>query len=82
MVQARQQKKFAYRNKYYDQYDVRREKSKQGFDSIEKAERSLIEIKPAILDGNASFVENDNLTVYQLNEIYVEASVSNWKNTH
>lgn len=74
-------KKFAYRYKYYDQQKNRREKSKQGFNSIEKAERELIEVKAAILDGNASFVENDNLTVAQLNEIYVEASVTNWKPT-
>ena len=72
---------FAYRYKYYDQHDVRREKSKQGFDSIEKAERSLIEVKASILDGNMSFVENDNLTVQQLNEIYIDASVTNWKPT-
>ena len=74
-------KKFAYRYKYYDQHGVRREKTRQGFDSIEKAERSLIEVKAAILDGNASFVENDNLTVHQLNEIYVDSNITNWKPT-
>lgn len=74
-------KKFAYRYKYYDCHGVRREKTKQGFDSIEKAERALIEIKAAILDGNVSFVENDNLTVSQLNEIYIEANKTNWKPT-
>ncbi|UPW85129.1 tyrosine-type recombinase/integrase [Lysinibacillus sp. Ag94] len=74
-------KKFAYRYKYYDRQGVRREKTKQGFDSIEKAERALIELKATILDGNVSFVENDNLTVNQLNEIYVEANKTNWKPT-
>ncbi|MFJ7700043.1 tyrosine-type recombinase/integrase [Lysinibacillus fusiformis] len=74
-------KKFAYRYKYYDRLGTRREKSKQGFDSIEKAERALIELKAAILDGNVSFVENDNLTVSQLNEIYVDANKTNWKPT-
>ena len=74
-------KRFAYRYKYYDQRGTRREKSKQGFETIDKAERSLIEVKAAILDGNASFVENDNLTVHQLNEIYIEASETNWKPT-
>ncbi|MFJ3386880.1 tyrosine-type recombinase/integrase [Lysinibacillus sp. NPDC086135] len=74
-------KKFAYRYKYYDSLGVRREKTKQGFDSIEKAERALIELKATILDGNVSFVENDNLTVNQLNEIYVEANKTNWKPT-
>ncbi|MEV9639528.1 site-specific integrase [Mammaliicoccus sciuri] len=74
-------KKYAYRYKYYDQKGLRREKSKQGFDSIEKAERALIDIKASILDGNTSYVENDKLTVRQLNEIYTEASVTNWKPT-
>lgn len=74
-------KKFAYRYKYYDRHGARREKTKQGFDSIEKAERALIEVKAAILDGNVGFVENDNLTVAQLNEIYVEANKTNWKPT-
>ena len=74
-------KRFAYRYKYHDQHDVRREKSKQGFESIEKAERSLIEVKTDILDENTSFVENDSLTVQQLNKIYVEASDTNWKPT-
>ncbi|MDM5233417.1 tyrosine-type recombinase/integrase [Lysinibacillus pakistanensis] len=41
----------------------------------------MIEVKAAILDGNASFVENDNLTVEQLNEIYIEANKTNWKPT-
>lgn len=38
-------------------------------------------MKATILDGNVSFVENDNLTVNQLNEIYVEANKTNWKPT-
>lgn len=74
-------KRFAYRYKYYDRHGARREKMERGFDSIEKAERALIEVKTAILDGNVSFVENDNLTVAQLNEIYVEANKTNWKPT-
>lgn len=60
---------------------MRREKSKQGFDSIEKAERSLIEFKATALDGNVSFVENENLTVQQLNVIYTKANITNWKPT-
>lgn len=74
-------KKFAYRYKYYDQQKTRREKTKQGFDSIEKAERALIEVKAKILDGNISYVENDKLTVTQLNEIYVDVKKSSWKPT-
>ncbi|WP_025782910.1 site-specific integrase [Sporosarcina sp. D27] len=74
-------KKYAYRYKYYDQYGERREKNKQGFDTLEQAERSLIDVKAAVLDGNVSFVKNDNLTVVQLNSIYIDANKSNWKPT-
>jgi len=35
--------KFGYRYKYYDRLGARREKTERGFDSIEKAERALIE---------------------------------------
>lgn len=75
------EKKYAYRYKYYDKNKMRRERSKQGFDTIEKAERELIDVKAAILDGNTSFVENDKITVKQLNEIYTDASITNWKPT-
>ena len=74
-------KRFAYRYKYYDQFGKRREKTMQGFDTIEQAERALIEVKAKVLAGNMSFVENDNLTVAQLNEVYVEATKDNWKPT-
>ncbi|MGE8038125.1 tyrosine-type recombinase/integrase [Lysinibacillus sp. NPDC093692] len=74
-------KKFGYRYKYYDRHGARREKTERGFDSIEKAERALIEVKASILDGNVGFVENDNLTVAQLNEIYIDANKTNWKPT-
>lgn len=74
-------KKFAYRYKYYDRLGKRREKTKQGFDSIEKAERALIELKANVLDGNESFVENDNITVLQLNELYTQSTSASWKPT-
>lgn len=74
-------KKYAYRYKYYDTLGKRREKTEQGFDTIEQAERSLIEVKVKVLDGNVSFVENDNITVAQLNEMYVDANKSSWKPT-
>lgn len=74
-------KKYAYRYKYYDTLGKRREKAMQGFDTIEQAERSLIDVKAKILDGNISYIENDNITVVQLNEMYVDATKSSWKPT-
>lgn len=74
-------KKFAYRYKYYDEYGKRREKAKQGFDSIDAAERALIEVKANVLDGNLSFIQNDTLTTEQLNKLYSEAFRGKWKPT-
>ncbi|ATP40731.1 hypothetical protein CSE16_12110 [Solibacillus sp. R5-41] len=74
-------KMFAYRYNFYDQLGKRRERSKQGFSSIEKAERALIELKANVLDGNESYVENDNITVLQLNDMYIQLNNALWKPT-
>lgn len=74
-------KKYAYRYKYYDESGKRVEKTNQTFYTIEEAERALIELKAHILDGNQGFVKNENLTVAQLNEKYVQANQTNWKPT-
>lgn len=74
-------KMFAYRFIFYDQFGKRLWRSKQGFTSIEKAERALIELKANVLDGNESYVENDNITVLKLNEMYVQLNNTSWKPT-
>lgn len=72
-------KKYAYRYKYYDMLQKRREKTKQGFLSEREAERALLEIKADILDGNESFVEHDNLTVSSWSKIWMDAKKKHWR---
>lgn len=72
-------KKYAFRYKYYDRFNKRREKTKSNFDSEKEAERALIEIKANILDGNDRYVENDHLTVAQWIEIWMESKKNIWR---
>ncbi|WP_400194669.1 tyrosine-type recombinase/integrase [Lysinibacillus telephonicus] len=71
--------KYAYRYKYYDKLQKRREKTKQGFATIAEAERALIEVKADILDGNESFVESDNYTVENWAEIWISVNKNQWR---
>lgn len=71
--------KYAFRYKYYDYLQNRREKTKQGFNTIVEAERALIEVKADILDGNESFVEYENLTIGQWFNIWLDAKQSRWR---
>lgn len=71
-------KQYAYRYKYYDVFKKRREKSKQGFNTELEAERALIELKAEILDGNESYVENDNMTLSKWFKIWANAKKTNW----
>lgn len=74
-------KKFAYRYKYYDNLGKRREKAKQGFDTIEQAERALIDVKAAILDGNSEAVSNENLKLAQWLDKWYELKKRRWEPT-
>lgn len=74
-------KKFAYRYKYYDKYKIRREKSKQGFNTIEEAERALIEVKAAILDGLEELVLNQNLKLGNWLDYWYEKKHTRWEVT-
>lgn len=72
-------KKYAYRYKYYDRNNKRRETTKSDFPSEQAAERALIEVKANILDGNDRLVENAHLTVAQWMEKWFELKKSVWR---
>lgn len=71
--------KYAYRYKYYDRLNRRREKSKQGFETQKAAERALIEVKATIMDGGESFVEYDNYTVARWMEVWMDVKKKSWR---
>lgn len=78
-VDTDKKKKFAYRYKYYDVHGVRKEKTKQGFLSDIEAERALINVKAAVLDGNDYQVTHSNMTYTQWFALWFEAKVKKIK---
>lgn len=78
---AKNQKMFAYRHRYYDSMGKRKEKSKQGFTNEKEAYRELIEVKSQILNGNTKHVENSNLTISEWLDIWYETHKNDWKIT-
>ncbi|MEK4628070.1 tyrosine-type recombinase/integrase [Solibacillus sp. FSL R7-0682] len=71
--------KYAYRYKYFDKFQKRREKTQQGFSTEQEAERALISIKADILDGNESYVESANYTLVDWLQIWVNANKKKWR---
>lgn len=71
--------RFAYRYKFKDRLQKRREKTKMDLPTLEVAERALIAIKADVMDGNQSFVESDNYTLLDWFEIWTDANKDNWR---
>ena len=78
---AKKEKRWMYRHRYYDSLGDRREKSKQGFESENEAYRVLLEIKSQILNGEVKRVENSNLTVSEWLDIWYETNKDDWEIT-
>lgn len=74
-------KLFAYRHRYYDSFGRRKEKSARGFTNENAAFRELLRIKTEVAAGNTRLIENDNLTIKQWAEKWLEANEGNWKVT-
>lgn len=76
---AKKEKMWAYRYRYYDSLGKHREKSKQGFKTEKEAYRSLTAIKLDITNGDVSRVEHSNLTVSEWLDIWYDANSPDWK---
>lgn len=75
---AKEEKRWLYRYRYYDAFGKRREKSKQGFKSENEAYRALLEVKTSILNGDIKEVENENLTISEWLDIWYETNKNQW----
>ncbi|MCP1459386.1 site-specific integrase [Bacillus velezensis] len=75
---AKKEKRWLYRYRYYDTFGKRREKSKQGFKSENEAFRALLQVKTAIVNGEIKKVENENLTVEEWLDIWYETNKNQW----
>lgn len=76
---AKKEKRWLYRYRYYDAFGKRREKSKQGFKKENEAYRALLEVKTSVLNGDIKEVENDNLTISEWLDIWFETNKNQWK---
>lgn len=72
-------KKYAYRYRFYDANDKRRERSKRGFETEAAAVRALTNLKATLLNGGTRVVVNENMTVAQWLDIYYEKRKPKWK---
>ncbi len=75
------EKRWMYRHKYKDVLGNRKEKKKSSFKSEKAAYRTLLEVKAALLDGQATQVENDQLTVSRWLDIWFETYSNGWEVT-
>lgn len=78
---AKNEKLWGYRYRYYDALGNRREKYKQGLKSEKEAYRLLLEVKASIINGNVKQVEYSNLTVSEWLDIWFETHKNDWKET-
>lgn len=75
---AKKEKMYMYRHRYYDSIGKRREKSKQGFKSEKKAYGKLLEVKSGILNGNIKVVENEDISISEWLDIWYETKSASW----
>jgi integrase len=78
---AKGEKRWCYRYRYYDALGKRREKSEQNFNSEKAAYKALLEVKTNITNGDLKQVENSNLTVADWLDIWYETHKIDWKIT-
>jgi integrase len=80
-LNAKGDKRWCYRYRYYDALGKRKEKSEQGFKSENEAYRALLEVKASILNGEIKQVENSNLTISEWLDIWFDTHKNDWKIT-
>lgn len=78
---AKGEKLWLFRHKYYDSTGKRKEKKTSGFTTEKAALKALLEVKAATLRGDTKHIENDNMTVAQWLDIWFEANKNKWKPT-
>lgn len=75
---AKKEKLWGFRHRYYDASGKRREKSKQGLASEKLALRGLLEVKADIVNGNIKLVDHSNITVGEWFQRWFDTNERNW----
>lgn len=76
---AKREKLWLFRHKYYDASGKRKEKKKSGFQTEKAAIKALLEVKAQTLRGETKSLDHDNLTVAQWLDIWYEMNEKKWK---
>lgn len=76
---AKSEKLYAFRHRYYDSLGKRKEKTKQGFKSENEAYRALLEVKTQIVNGDVRQVSNANMTISEWLDIWLDSNKLYWK---
>ena len=78
---AKEEKLWMFRHKYYDATGKRKEKKKSGFKTEKAAIKALLEVKAQTLRGEMKQIENDSLTIAQWLDTWYEMNCNKWKVT-
>lgn len=78
---AKEEKLWLFRHKYYDASGKRKEKKKSGFKTEKAAIKALLEVKAQTLRGETKRIDNDNMTISQWLDTWYEMNHSKWKIT-
>lgn len=76
---AKKEKLYAYRHRYYDALGKRREKPKQGFKTEKEAYRALLEVRTQIVNGDIKQVSKASMTVSEWIDIWLDTNKHYWK---
>ena len=76
---AKEEKLWLFRHKYYDASGKRKEKKKSGFKTEKAAIKALLEVKAQTLRGDTKHIDNDNMTISQWLDTWYEMNHSKWK---
>lgn len=78
-LNAKGEKLWGFRHRYYDALKNRREKPKQGFSSETIAIRELLKIKTDLINGHVKRVDHSNITISEWVDIWFEANKNDWE---
>lgn len=76
---AKEEKLWMFRHKFYDAAGKRKEKKKSSFKTEKAAIKALLEVKASTLRGDTKSIENDNLTISQWLDTWYEMNCNKWK---
>lgn len=78
-LNAKGEKLWGYRHRYYDALKNRREKPKQVLASENIAIRELLKVKTGFINGNVKRVDYENITFAEWVDTWFDANENDWK---